>query len=534
MTNEQKYINSLYKGYMLPPDRIPLIVSNTALAGNFFGDSGLAVVSFLMPVFFIFETFGFWINYGAFAQTIKSISHVQSADAINTSETQSARAFSKLALILSIGVGIILAIIMALLFEPLLKFMEVPAELHELANEYGFALLLSGVFLMVSSYVWQFVKIIGLQAKLRKIYVPIIIVDVIICVICVKVFGLGIISLVIGMIGAELFIILMAARWLSETMGSNLFADVEKPLESTMKIFAAGSSPTLGKWLSLLQVGFFNVFFMHFYGVEGVAIFAVLQIAIRVCRLHSQVTWQPISPILTMEFGDKNFSSAKLLFKKSMIQAIIFAALPAIVLYIGAEQFTEGVGVEFMRQYSASVVFAAINSIFLTAYLTLNRAGLSNALEFLRSAVLIVAFVAFVNHENAFYCYLFAETVTLVILMFTRSLIKFESADGDLFFVIDRAQGVSAEQRQKLENNLSGSMVNFIEEWTTLMQKLTSSGKNDFLAIHAVKDKITIRSTGRLLDKNSAVEADELLKRFNLKYKRTFTLGTNNILISLV
>ena len=517
---------------MLPPDRIPLIVSNTALAGYFFGDSGLAVVSFLMPVFFIFETFGFWINYGALAQCMKSISRAQNIDSISHSETQSARAFSKLALMLSIGVGIILALVIALFFEPLLNFMEVPAALHESAQEYGFALLFCGILLMVASYVWQFVKIIGLQAKLRKIYVAIMIVDVAVCVACVKVFSLGIISLVIGMLGAELFIILMAARWLSATMGKNLFASVQQPFESALKIFAAGSSPVLGKWLALIQVGFFNVFFMHFYDVEGVAIFAVLQIAIRVCRLHSQVTWQPISPILTMEIGNNNFTSAKLLLKKAMIQAIIFAALPAIVLYVGAEKFTQGVGINFMQQYATSVIFAAINSIFLTAYLTINRAGLSNALEFLRSFVLIVAFVAFVEHENAFYCYLFAETVTLVILMLTRGLMKFESAGEDLFLVIDRAQGITTEQRQKLGNYLSGKMVNFIEEWSTLMQKLTSTGKNDFTAIHAASEKITIRSTGRLLDKNSAVQAEEILKRFNLHYKQTFTLGVNNIQIS--
>lgn len=66
MTTELKYVNNLYKNYMLPPDKIPLIVSNTILAGYFFGEEGLAVVSFLMPLFFLFETFGFWINYGAF------------------------------------------------------------------------------------------------------------------------------------------------------------------------------------------------------------------------------------------------------------------------------------------------------------------------------------------------------------------------------------------------------------------------------------------------------------------------------------
>ena len=63
---ERKYIQNLYKNYMMPPDKIPLVVSNTILAGYFFGKSGLAVVSLFMPIYFLFETLGYWINYGGF------------------------------------------------------------------------------------------------------------------------------------------------------------------------------------------------------------------------------------------------------------------------------------------------------------------------------------------------------------------------------------------------------------------------------------------------------------------------------------
>lgn len=53
-------------------------------------------------------------------------------------------------------------------------------------------------------YVWQFVKVVGLQQRIRRIYVLIMVVNVIACVICEKNFALGIISLVIGMIADEI------------------------------------------------------------------------------------------------------------------------------------------------------------------------------------------------------------------------------------------------------------------------------------------------------------------------------------------
>ena len=79
MHTEQKYIQNLYKDYMFPPDRIPLIVSNTILAGYFFGESGLAIVSLFMPIYFLFETLGFGINYGGLIKTLEEISEIMSA-----------------------------------------------------------------------------------------------------------------------------------------------------------------------------------------------------------------------------------------------------------------------------------------------------------------------------------------------------------------------------------------------------------------------------------------------------------------------
>ena len=193
MTTEQKYMKILFKGYMIPPDKIPLIVSNTVLAGYFFGDEGLAVVSFLMPVFFLFETFGFWINYGAFTKSIEAVSN---------NETELARSYSKLALILSAIAGLVLSVIviMIMVSSNLINMMDIPEELYKMAEGYGIMMAVSGIFLTIASYFWQFVKMIGFQARIRKIYVPIMLVDVLVAVVCIKLFHLNLISLAIGMI----------------------------------------------------------------------------------------------------------------------------------------------------------------------------------------------------------------------------------------------------------------------------------------------------------------------------------------------
>ena len=390
MNTEQKYIQNLYKGYMMPPDKIPLVVSNTILAGYFFGE--------FMPIYFLFETLGYWINYGGLIKTIEEISENQ---------TLRARSYSKLALTLSIVVEIILAALVLIFFDNLLGILEVPDSLKLLANDYGKALAVSGILLILSSYVWQFVKIIGLQQRIRRIYVLIMVVNVIACIICEKIFALGIISLVIGMIFAEIFILTFSGALLHKNFKSNLFAEIQEPIKSAWNLIYAGSSPSAGKFYSLFLVYLFNVFFLHFYGESGVAVFAVLQVAIRICRLHAQVTWQPIPPLFAVELGDKNVSSLFLIFKTALIRAVIFAVLPAVVIFFGAEFLVTqsslnpsdyAFAADALKIYSFSVVLAAVNSIFITIYLSTDHKILSNVAEFARSIVAIIFFLTFATY----------------------------------------------------------------------------------------------------------------------------------------
>ena len=149
MHTEQKYIRNLYKSYMFPPDKIPLIISNTTLAGFFFGESGLAVVSLFMPIYFLFETLGFWINYGGLIKTLETIGENQ---------TLNARSYSKLSLMLSICIGIISAAIVMIFFDNLLEILAVPENLKILSYDYGKAFAFAGFLLMLCSYTWQFIK----------------------------------------------------------------------------------------------------------------------------------------------------------------------------------------------------------------------------------------------------------------------------------------------------------------------------------------------------------------------------------------
>lgn len=550
MNTEQKYIRNLYKSYMFPPDKIPLIVSNTILAGYFFGEAGLAVVSLFMPVYFLFETLGYWINYGGLIKTLEEIGENQ---------TLRARSYSKLALTLSILVGIISAAVVLIFFDNLLEILEVPQSLNLLAQDYGKLLIVACFLLVLCSYTWHFVKIIGLQQRIRRIYLLIMLVDVLACVICQKIFELGIISLVIGMIAAEAFILVFSGVLLHKNFKENLFAEIEEPLNSAWNLIYAGSSPSAGKFYSLFLVYLFNVFFLHFYGETGVAVFAVLQVAIRICRLHSQVTWQPLPPLLAVEFGDKNVSSMSLIFKTALIRAVIFTGLPAVVIFFGADFFAAqsslepsnyDFAAEALSIYSLSVILAGINSIFITIYLTDHKI-LSNVAEFMRSIVAVIFFLTFAAPEYVFWTFLFAEVVAAAVLLIgtffikkfgdfkTPLLLGQEFFKPSAFIVADRKIGFNSEQIERIKTFLSHDTLKFLNEWINLLKKFSDTGKNDFLAVHIFREddklRLTLRGTGNLFDYASNPEANSLINRCNAikKFKFNSTLGMNNLYLQI-
>ncbi len=547
MDTKQKYIQNLYKNYMMPPDKIPLLVSNTIMAGYFFGEAGLAIVSLFMPIYFLFETTGYWINYGGLIKTLEKISE---------NKTLSARSYSSLSLALSIIFGIILSAVILIFFDGFLKILAVPENLISLAEDYGKFLVFAGFLLIICNYFWQFVKIIGLQGKVRKIYVPIMIVDVVACVVCEKIFSLGIISLVVGMVFAEIFVMVFVGLQLRKNFKKNLFGEIKNPINSTLKLIYAGSSPSAGKFYTLFQVAAFNLFLLKFYGATGVAVFAVVQVAIRICRLHAQVTWQPIPPLFAMEFGDKNFSSLISIFKTSMQRAIIFAILPAIVIFFGANYLitlsslnptSYDFATDALKIYSLSVVLAAINSIFITVYLSTNHKILSNVAEFMRSIVAIIFCLKFFAPENIFWSFLFAEVVAAVILFFGNIFIKkfgnFKTPLllGENFFkpstfiVADRKIGITAEQIEDLKKFLSDETLKFLTDWLNLLKKFSDTDKDDFFAIHIFREDkkifITLRGTGNLFNYSENPDAMSLIKSCNAieKYKFNSTLGMNNL-----
>lgn len=523
MKSAKKYMDLLVKSYMIP-DRLPLIAVSTYLAGYLFGENGMAVYGFFLPLYFLFTIVGFAINSGSLTLAMRSISR---------SDSESARQHSSVALFLSIVTGLILAILTEIFLESIIRILGVPNELHDLALEYGKIFPILGFLLVTSNYVMQFMKMVGLQSQFRMIYKVILVFNGIAIFIFAKYLGFGMESISIGMTIAAIIFIVYGSLQLRKYFHASLFTKIDFSRIDLTKIFVVRSALTLSKIGLLIQTAVYNHFLMLTFGVGGVAIYAGMHMAIQLCRTGSDMSLQPVSPVLTIELGDKNLQASLLLLKTALKRGVVMFALPfMIIIFIVTDH-------EAYKFYASSLIPASITAVMLTAYLTTRHEIFANLIAILRALILPAAFLywAFHNDPNlVWWSFPFAEFGTLI---FTALGMKFIQKSQNLatpllidpknfpksnFFVVDRSEGISEDQKSKIDPKF----LPIIEEWIKISSEHSDSKKNNFTAIQISSDQIVMRSNGKRFDYRNVIPSTSI-SNFDWNFK--FALGLNNLYV---
>ncbi len=557
MNAEKTFFKQLVKEYMVP-DRLPLIAISTFLAGYFFGENGLATFTLLLPLYFLFIIAGTWINFGAFSMSMK---------AVGNNETYNAQAYSNLALRASLTAGIFLSVLVILSFSQILELLKVPPELFYLAEPFGKTLAIAGILLILSCYILQFLKVAGMQKQLKLIYKAMLIINAAVSFFCIKILNFGMEGLALGMSTATLFCIVFEGKRLYKFFGKNLFAPIQEPFTSLRKLLIAGNALGLSKIFSLSQILLFNTICFRFYGVEGVAVFGVLQIAIRLCRIASSMTFQALTPVLLVELGDKNIKAMMSVLKETLRRGLIFGAIiPLVILWGGADWLATKTSldaawyallIDGFHGYSVSLIFGTVNAVFIMAFLCLEHNFFSNFLAFLRSFALLLIFLWGIAADNPallWWCFLFAEGVTFLILAAgiffltktqnykTPLLLDKKYFCPSAYFVLTRAENSIQSARVEIEKFIEKSAANFpadkiqekLQQWLKIFDENSPRQKAHLTAVHLCKDgdnlRITLRDNGKRFDYRiySKKYSAEVGENFSFKY----ALGLNNIYLT--
>ena len=534
-TPAKKYMDNLFKEFMVP-DRLPVVMLNICLSSYFFGQDGLAIFSLLLPIYFLFTVTGTWINFGAMTRAIESIGE---------SNANAARMFSSVALKLSICTGIFLSAVVLIFLDPILSILGVPENLMPMAKSYATILASGGVLLILSTYIMQFLKLLGMLKQMKLIFKVMLVLNFATSFTCARFLDLGFKSMAIGILTTVIFCIVFEGLRLKKTFGQNLFTPVDNFFATAIEVLKSGASMALSKILSLLQIVMFNSFLLKFFGLESVAVFGMLQVAIRLCRTAIFMAIQPITPILTIEFADKCIPAMMLLLKTAMRRGMMFAILPMAVMLIFSTKLVSmssvdpelyGFAENALNLYALSLIFAAVNTIFLVAFVSTKHVLFSNLIAFVRSFAGIFAFLYFAANEDPtliWWSFLFAEVSAFLILIIgelilqkkfqfrTPLLLEKKFAVPTNYFVIDRQIGLDDSHK-----DLPDYLKSILNNLNSILWK-SSKGKNDFLAVQISPTQMICRGSGTMYDYRPDLEQ----LKYDCKFKNV--LGLNNFYFDL-
>ena len=363
---------------------------------NFVGKTPFAAVNFIMPVLMILGCFGFMFGTGGSALV---------AMTMGTGDKKRAREIFSLLIYVTLGIGIVVAILGILLLPQIAAALGAEGEMLEHCIVYG-RIILAALPALMLQYAFQSFLVTAEKPQLGlAVMVAAGVTNMALDALLVAVIPLG-------LVGAAL------ATALSQAVGGIIpLVYFARPNTSTLqlgkthwvgkalgKACVNGSSELMSN-ISMSIVGMlYNIQLMKYAGEDGVAAYGVVMYVCMIFLAAFIGYTVGVSPVIGFHYGAENYDELKSLRKKSLrivgvCAAVMFLlaefllARPLALLFVGYDQGLMELTLHAFKIFSFVFLFAGF-AIFGSGFFTALNNGLISALiAFLRSLVFEVAAV---------------------------------------------------------------------------------------------------------------------------------------------
>ena len=239
------------------------VMANSIIAGQFFGSSGLAVMSVVAPFYFLFSTIGSLTGVGG---------SVLTSHALGRDDDRSANESFTLSLLLSIAISITVSIICLIFLEPILYLLGCSESIFEIAYNYSIIIVLGGFGTTLMYMPYNFLKLTGKLKLLTSMFLAMAAMNVALDLIFIKIFDLGLKGVALGTVIASTSISLFGVR---ELLKDSFKFTRSFNLKSTLKLMKLGIPPALNNLLAFLRLAIMNRIIVAAAGSVGLAAFSV-------------------------------------------------------------------------------------------------------------------------------------------------------------------------------------------------------------------------------------------------------------------
>ena len=307
------------------------VIVDGIFVGNATGDAGLAAINIAFPLYTCFSASGIGIGSGG------AVLMSMNLGAKNENEAEKILGCT---LLMQIIVGILFTTICGIFCTPILKFFGASDEIFKITYDYGFTVVLGGVFIVLGSGISPLIRNDGSPRKCMYITITGLITNIILDYLFIMVFNLGLFGAALAtVVGQVITCIIGLSHFILKKSHVVLKKEnLKVSKDRIQKILLIGSSP-MG---TSLAVGAMTIMFnwqsLNFGGDMGVAAFCTISYAIAPLRLLLEGIGDGLQPLSSFYHGAGLIESEKRTLRVAYIFAIIMGIIGGVTLFLFSDK----------------------------------------------------------------------------------------------------------------------------------------------------------------------------------------------------
>jgi len=445
---ERQFINRVYLKSLFPVSLAVLLIQicsvvNNIIVGKLIGSDGLAIMSVVSPIGFVFSTFGSLLAVGG---------SIQAAHCLGEQKKDESNRCLYIAVKLSVIIGFLFTAFIILFSNTVIKILGVPFELVDETKKYLLAFA-PAAFAAMGIYIpFNYLKIHGAQKY--GIYVSCIMAFVTIGldIVFVKVLDMGVAGIGLASTIGYFAATVPGICFLYSKKGGFSRPDSKNVVKGLKNIVVSGSPSATNNLCNLLRSYFMNLLIIASIGSKGLSAFSIISTVFMFSVTISNGTSLTMVPFAAVFSSEKDNKSLRQIFAVATTSAFVLMTVFALFIeffpreiarfFAITDKETLSLTVKALRIFALSLIVSAVNTIYSTFYQSIKHTAFSNVLTVLRSFALVILSALLITKlfapDNIWYAFIFAEVITLLLTFIISSFISKRKKDLSKILLMDK------------------------------------------------------------------------------------------------
>lgn len=463
-------LSKKYNEFFLPTLLISMainitVIIETVIVGITLGSTNVAAMALVAPIFALFAMIYLLFAFGG--STLVSIAKAERKEV-------KVNMFFTMSIFMLILVGVLIAVLGNLFLDNITTLITSNHTLAELFKAYISIFFMGAPLLFIIMGMPFFMRIDDMPKLASTVVIVVNVVNIVMDLVFIVVFGMGIAGAALGFVVGTLVGLIFVLKYLiSQDRTMHFLSPTKWKLSSVLDIVSSGLSSASGQFFMFLKLTLINAIVYSVIGAPGLAAFAVCYQLLSMLFIAISGISQSMSPIVSIFYGEKDYSGVKFTIERSLkimiiaciVFVAIFEAFPGVILSLFGVTTPEyvAVGINAIRIYSLSLLGTGITFLMLFYTQAIQRKTLSFAISITQGLLILIpsAYIlsSIIGADGIWISFLLAEIGTILMIFFvTRIISKRSSGKFTGIFLLEKYDDGSV-----LDVTIPGSVENVVK-----------------------------------------------------------------------